>query len=124
MLPERLLGALRGVLVPAREHWALLLALPAFGHLLLNLSSADAVVGASGGISGLFGAVLMMLAMRGGLRSMLPAIAIVVALNVGMGLWGAAPGAEGYEVAWEAHLAGLIAGLALIRPFLRRAYRK
>ena len=98
--------------------------LSAFGHLLLNMSSSDAVVGASGGISGLFGAVLMMLAMRGGLRSMLPAIAVVVALNVGMGLWGAAPGAEGYEVAWEAHLAGLAAGLVLIRPFLRRAYRK
>jgi membrane associated rhomboid family serine protease len=99
-------------------------ALSAFGHMALNLSSSDPVVGASGGISGLFGAVLMMLALRGGLRSMLPVIAIVVALNVGMGLWGVAPGAESYDIAWEAHVAGLIAGLALIRPFLRRAYRK
>ena len=96
--------------------------LAAAGHLLFNIDSNEAVIGASGGISGLFGGMLMMLGMRGNLLSILPVVAIVIAMQVALGITGTTPGAQGMQVAWEAHVAGLLAGLGLIRPFLRWAH--
>jgi membrane associated rhomboid family serine protease len=45
--------------------------------------------------------------------------AVILALNVILGMIGFAPGAGQVTVAWEAHLAGFIAGMLLIGPTAR-----
>jgi membrane associated rhomboid family serine protease len=39
--------------------------------------------------------------------------------NVILGVTGLTPGAAGLQVAWQAHLAGYLAGVLLIGPFAR-----
>ena len=88
----------------------------AFGAALLfalNPSSNVPVIGASGGISGLFGAALMMMSQRGQLRSFgrrgpWPIIGFWIVLMVVIGL------ASGGTIAWQAHVGGFIAGVALL----------
>jgi len=90
-------------------------------------------LGASGAVSGLFGAILMMLfgprpgdEMQRGLyarrrRSLLPlvqVVAVIVAFNVLTGIVGL-PGMAG-GIAWIAHLGGLAAGIALFPLLARR----
>jgi membrane associated rhomboid family serine protease len=41
--------------------------------------------------------------------------------NVVLGVTGMTPGAAGMPVAWQAHLAGYVAGVLLIGPFARLA---
>jgi len=53
-----------------------------------------------------------------GWRWIVPIIVLMVVLQVGVG-WLGLPGADG-DIAWEAHIAGFIAGLILIRLFGRR----
>jgi len=90
-------------------------------HVLIYSDSTDPVVGASGAISGIFGAVLILLRSSGGITSLLPVAGIWIAMNVFFGLYpGATPGAGGQTVAWAAHIAGFIYGLAAIRLFLPR----
>lgn len=82
------------------------------------------MVGASGGISGLFGAALMEMVNRNGegtplasrMRQLLPFAAVWVVISVFFGMTGM-PG-EDQPVAWAAHIGGFFAGLALaaIRP--------
>jgi membrane associated rhomboid family serine protease len=75
------------------------------------------LIGASGGISGLFGAVLMMAQQRGqmgGWRALLPFIAIWILISLFFGYFGM-PGAEG-PIAWTAHVGGFIAGILIYRP--------
>ena len=62
-----------------------------FIHVLFFPASANPVVGASGAISGVFGAVLMALRQIGRLNSLLPVAGIWIALNVVFGLWGSGP---------------------------------
>jgi membrane associated rhomboid family serine protease len=94
---------------------------------LLHPYSIDPLLGASGAISGMVGAV-------GGIalanppapdmpfhsrRAALTFVVVWLALNVIVGLFGAAAmGIEG-TIAWEAHLGGFIAGFALIGVFPR-----
>jgi membrane associated rhomboid family serine protease len=78
------------------------------------------VIGASGAISGVFGAVLMLLRQSGRLSSLLPVAGVWIALNVFFGLFGGTPGAGGEPVAWVAHIAGFVYGLAAVRFFLPR----
>ena len=96
--------------------------LGAFAHLALYPSLAAPVVGASGAISGLFGAVLRLMASRplsrGGIR-LLPVALIWIGFAALVGFTGA-PGAEGVQIAWAAHIGGFIAGLALLPLFRRR----
>jgi len=89
-------------------------------HVLLFSDSPDPVIGASGAISGVFGAVLMLMRKVGSLSSLLPIAGIWIALNVFFGLFGGTPGAGGEPVAWAAHIGGFVYGLAAIRLFLRR----
>lgn len=107
---ERLLGVKRFVLF-----YLLCGIVAGFVHILVYPDSPDPVVGASGAISGIFGAVLMLMRYVGSLTSLLPVAGIWIALNVFFGLVGSAPGAGGESVAWVAHIAGFVFGLAAIR---------
>lgn len=89
-------------------------------HVLIYSNSADPVVGASGAISGIFGAVLILLRSGGGITSLLPVAGIWIAMNVFFGYFGGTPGAGDQPVAWAAHIAGFLYGLAAIRLFLPR----
>jgi membrane associated rhomboid family serine protease len=89
-----------------------------FIHVLFFAESPDPVVGASGAISGVFGALLMALRHVGRLKSLLPVAGIWIAMNVFFGLWGDGPGQGGMPVAWTAHVGGFLYGLAAFRFFL------
>ena len=81
------------------------------------------VIGASGAISGLFGAVLMTLRRIGRLNSLLPVAGLWIALNVILGLYGGGPGTGGEPVAWTAHIGGFVYGLLAFRLFAPKALR-
>lgn len=91
-----------------------------FVHVFFFPDSADPVVGASGAISGVFGAVLMLMRYVGSIPSLLPIAGIWIALNVFFGVVGGTPGAGGDPVAWTAHIGGFVYGLAVIRLFMPR----
>ncbi len=83
-------------------------------------SSTDPVIGASGGITGLFAALLLVMQQMNGSQSrygIWPLVLVWIAAEVGFGLTGAGPG--GGNVAWVAHIGGFLAGLGLLRPVLR-----
>jgi membrane associated rhomboid family serine protease len=82
--------------------------------------STDPVIGASGAISGVFGAVLVLMRYVGSLPSLLPVAGIWIALNVFFGLFGGMPGAPGEQIAWAAHIGGFAYGLLAIRFFAPR----
>jgi membrane associated rhomboid family serine protease len=104
--------------------------LAALGYAAFHLHDADAfLIGASGGVSGLFGAAIRLLGRHGFLaplsdRKVLTMAGVVLALDVVLGLIGFAPGAGQVTVAWEAHLAGFIAGLVLVGPVVRGIGRR
>lgn len=112
---ERMLGVPRFVLF-----YLLCGVVAGLVHILVYPASPDPVVGASGAISGVFGAVLMLMRYVGSLTSLLPVAGIWIALNVFFGLVGGAPGAGGESIAWVAHIAGFVFGLAAIRFFAPR----
>lgn len=102
----------------------------ALTYLAFNWGSPAPVVGASGAISGLMAAALRMLpaqspwAMPGATalapilsRQMLVFSAVLIAVNVAMGISGLNIGGETAQIAWQAHLGGFIAGLLLCGPF-------
>ena len=91
-----------------------------FVHVFFFPDSTDPVVGASGAISGVFGAVLMLMRYVGSLPSLLPIAGVWIALNVFFGIYGGTPGAGGDPVAWTAHIGGFVYGLAVIRLFMPR----
>lgn len=82
--------------------------------------SAVPVVGASGAVSGLFAAVMILLRDTTGLNTgrwgLWPLLGLWVALTVVTGLIG---GPDGSAVAWQAHIGGFISGFVLV-PILRR----
>jgi membrane associated rhomboid family serine protease len=92
-------------------------------HVAFFAGSPDAtnpVVGASGAISGVFGAVLMLLRSAGRMTSLLPVAGLWIALNVFFGVFGGTPGAGSEPVAWLAHIGGFVYGLIAIRFFIPR----
>ena len=91
-----------------------------FVHVFFFPDSMDPVVGASGSISGVFGAVLMLMRYVGSLTSLLPVAIVWIAINVFFGVFGGTPGAGGDPVAWTAHIGGFVYGLAAIRLFMPR----
>jgi membrane associated rhomboid family serine protease len=112
---ERLLGGRRFVLFYLSAG-----VVSAAVHVVFFPDSPDPVIGASGAISGVFGAVLMLMRQVGSLSSLLPIAGIWIALNVFFGIFGGTPGASGEPVAWAAHIGGFIYGLAAIRLFMPR----
>ena len=89
-------------------------------YLLFFPGSTDPVIGASGAISGVFGAVLILMRQVGSLSSVLPIAGIWIALNVFFGYFGGTPGAGDQPVAWMAHIGGFVYGLAVVRLFVPR----
>ncbi len=89
-------------------------------QFILSPFSTNPMVGASGGISGLFAAVLLMFQMQGrmgtGKHGILPFIALWIGISVIFGLLG---GPDGSTIAWAAHIGGFVAGLLLLKPVLR-----
>lgn len=81
------------------------------------------LVGASGGVSGLFGAMVLVLHRWGqlgtGTGRLLPVIVMWIAFSVFFGFFGM-PGAGG-QIAWVPHVAGFLAGMGACRWGVRHA---
>ena len=92
--------------------------LAGLGYVAVHLGGSAPVIGASGAVSGLWGAASRLLGRGGRLapifsRQVLSQAMVFTALNVVIGLAG---GFAQLNIAWEAHLAGYLAGLLLIGP--------
>ena len=102
----------------------------AYAHAFMNKASLTPMIGASGAVSGVLGAYLLLFPRA---RVMTVVIfgfyvrTVAVPAMVVLGLWFAlqilnamiAGGAAG-GVAWYAHLSGFVAGMVLIGPFKRK----
>lgn len=92
----------------------------AFAHWYAYPDSMVPVVGASGAISGLFGAILRMMARHphagGGFIRILPVVAIWIGIAVMTGFTGL-PGTGGAQVAWAAHIGGFALGFIALDIF-------
>lgn len=89
-------------------------------HFALYPHSTTGIVGASGAISGFFGALLLMLKQQRALgqkNSILPFIILWIVISVVFGMMGAP---DGGEIAWVAHIGGFFAGLGTTWWMLRR----
>ncbi len=88
----------------------------AFSHFLLAPSSMMPVVGASGGISGLFGALLAKIQTTQGRRTgkwgMWPIILVWVGISAIFGFMGSP---DGLPVAWIAHIGGFLCGIVMVK---------
>lgn len=94
------------------------------GYLALHPGGTAMVIGASGAISGLWGGSARLIGRWSGLWGLWEGpvrgqIIFVVVFNLLIGLTGFAAG--GLQIAWEAHIAGFVAGLLLVGPFTRLA---
>lgn len=89
-------------------------------HFILSPFSTHMMIGASGGVSGLFAAVLIMLQSQGrlgaGRYGILPFVGLWIGISFIFGLLG---GPDGSAIAWAAHIGGFIAGLVLFKYVLR-----
>jgi membrane associated rhomboid family serine protease len=96
----------------------------AFSHFLLAPSSLVPVVGASGGISGLFGALLAKMQVTQGQRAgkwgIWPVILVWVGISAIFGIMGSP---DGLPVAWIAHIGGFLCGIVMVK-FMRPATPK
>lgn len=102
--------------------------LAGLGFALADLHGVEPAVGASGAISGLLGAASRIIQGRGRIGPMFGSTVLGMAaawavVNVVLGVSGLTPGAMGMPVAWQAHLAGYLAGVVLVGPFARLAGR-
>lgn len=93
------------------------------GYAALHLDERGVLVGASGAVAGLMGAASRLMGGQGRLSSILsPQVlgmgAAWLAVNLLIAVVGGAfvPGADGMGIAWEAHIAGFVAGVLLISP--------
>lgn len=109
---ERLLGTWRYLLLFVLAGLA-----GAALHVAFYPADTSAMLGASGAISGLFGALLIVLRASGRLTAMVPFTVLWLALQVGMGLFTTTPGGD--TIAWAGHIGGFVAGLALFIPIAR-----
>lgn len=90
-----------------------------FAHLAIYPSSTMPIVGASGGISGIFGAMIVMMnqARSSVDKSTLMPVAIAyIGIAVLTGLMG---GPDGSSVAWVAHIGGFLAGIGFMMTLLK-----
>ena len=106
-------------------------ALSSLGYAAVHPAEATPLVGASGAVSGLMGAAARLIDGRGRVGRIFSSAVIgmggawiIVNLLIGALGSGFTPGAGGATVAWEAHLAGFLAGVLLIGPFALLAARQ
>lgn len=85
-------------------------------HYLLNANSEFPMIGASGGLSGLFAAAIIMLSRgqreMGGKFGILPFVLIWIGLSIAFGMMG---GPDGSIIAWAAHVGGFLGGFAVLK---------
>ena len=90
-------------------------------HFALSPFSEHTMIGASGGVSGLFAAVLIMLQMEGrlaqGKYGIWPFALIWIVVSFIFGMMG---GPDGSAIAWAAHIGGFLAGLIFLKPIITR----
>jgi membrane associated rhomboid family serine protease len=105
--------------------------LSSLGFAAVHPGGVEPLVGASGGVSGLIGAASRLMAGRGRVGPILsqPVLGLGGAWLVMNGIIAVVggqflPGAGNGGVAWEAHVAGFLAGLLLIGPFAPLAERR
>ncbi len=107
------------------------LACGAVGNLgfgLLHSGQPYALVGASGGVSGLAAGAARVVGGDGGIGGLRSPFVVSmgaawILTNLVVALTGGSLLEGGAQIAWEAHLAGFAAGLALLRPFAALAGR-
>ncbi|MFN7114959.1 MAG: rhomboid family intramembrane serine protease [Alphaproteobacteria bacterium] len=95
-------------------------------HFAVMPQDISPLIGASGGISGLFGGMLILMFRSGllggeGYRRLIFLIVLWIGISLAFGYAGM-PGTEG-KVAWTAHVGGFIAGLALYPLLVRERLR-
>jgi len=74
-----------------------------------------ALIGASGAVYGAAGAMIRLVFLRrGSLRAALTFGAVLMGVNALIGVFGGAIFGGGQEIAWQAHIGGFAAGLALV----------
>lgn len=100
-------------------------AIAGLGYVALNWMSQSLLIGASGAISGLWGAASRLLGQGGVLapvlkKAVLQQAAAFAVINV---LFGLLAVYAGLNIGWQAHLIGYAAGLLLIGPVARLAHR-
>lgn len=82
-------------------------------HFILNPFSIYPIVGASGGISGLFAAALLMInRMQGGAGRIWPFIILWIGISVVFGFLGSP---DGGQIAWAAHIGGFLGGFVILK---------
>lgn len=85
-------------------------------HYLLNTESSFPMIGASGGLSGLFAGALLMISRgqreMGGRFGILPFALIWIGLSIGFGMLG---GPDGSMIAWAAHVGGFLGGFLVLK---------
>ncbi len=106
-------------------------AIAALCHLVLDPSSVAPLIGASGAISGVMGAYLVLHPKTRVWVLLFWRIPLPLPAWLVLGFWicfqvymamtvSSAPGADGSSVAWLAHIGGFFAGILLILPFRKR----
>lgn len=119
---ERTLGRNRMLFVYALSGIA-----GAFTHFAIFPDAQVPVIGASGSISGLFGATLWLMARpdRYGRRSMRfwPAAVIWIGISIAIGFTGM-PGVVSGQIAWAAHVGGFLAGIVMMMALVAWARRQ
>lgn len=93
-------------------------------HFALYPHSDMPIVGASGGISGIFGAMIVLMNQARGdsiggesKNTLMPVIIAYLGITIVMGLMGAP---DGSSVAWIAHIGGFLAGVGIMMTLLKR----
>lgn len=85
-------------------------------HYVLNTASSFPMIGASGGLSGLFAGAILMLNRGqreiGGRLGILPFALLWIGLSIGFGMLG---GPDGSMIAWAAHVGGFLGGFAILK---------
>ncbi len=85
-------------------------------HYLLNTHSEFPMIGASGALSGLFAAAIVMLSRgqreMGGKVGILPFALIWIGLSIAFGMLG---GPDGSMIAWAAHVGGFLGGFLVLK---------
>jgi len=85
-------------------------------HYLLNTDSPFPMIGASGALSGLFAAAIVMLSRgqreMGGRFGILPFALLWIGISIGFGMLG---GPDGSMVAWAAHVGGFLGGFVVMK---------
>lgn len=88
----------------------------AAAHYILNTHSVFPMIGASGGLSGLFAAAIVMLNRgqreMGGRIGILPFALLWIGLSIAFGMLG---GPDGSMIAWAAHVGGFLGGFAVLK---------